>query len=80
MAKVKIHVAKAFRLLGKDGTVTAFAAGNHTVDQEVADHWFVKAHTSADNDPVDEAAGAKEDAEAKPKAEAEAKPAAKTSK
>ncbi|MCA7083396.1 hypothetical protein K7G19_07260 [Cupriavidus sp. DB3] len=44
MAKVKIHVAKAFKLLGKDGKQHDFPVGNHTVDQDVADHWFVKAH------------------------------------
>ncbi|HDR9029899.1 TPA: hypothetical protein QDB14_004121 [Burkholderia vietnamiensis] len=66
MAKTKIEVAKAFRLLGADGEHTHFPVGVHTVEQEVADHWFVKAHTRAPE--IDEA-------EAEAKAEVAAKAA-----
>ncbi|WP_436407334.1 STY1053 family phage-associated protein, partial [Burkholderia vietnamiensis] len=41
----KIYVKKAFKLLGDDGKHRDFPVGNHTVDKEVAEHWFVKAHT-----------------------------------
>jgi len=40
----KIYVAKAFTLTHDDGTRTSFDVGNHKVDQEIADHWFVKHH------------------------------------
>lgn len=49
MAKVKIHVAKAFKLLGKDGKQHDFPVGNHTIDQDVAEHWFVKAHLDGES-------------------------------
>ncbi|MBV8159130.1 MAG: hypothetical protein JO278_15830 [Dyella sp.] len=45
MAKVKIYVEKAFKLLGDDGKHTDYPVGNHTVEKETAEHWFVKAHT-----------------------------------
>ncbi|MDN7549083.1 STY1053 family phage-associated protein [Burkholderia cenocepacia] len=41
----KIYIKKAFKLLGDDGKHRDFPVGNHTVDKEVAEHWFVKAHT-----------------------------------
>lgn len=45
----KIFVLKPFNL--NDGaTVTPFAPGFHTVADEVADHWFVKAHCSEDGE------------------------------
>lgn len=40
----KIYVKKAFKLQ-HNGEVLDFPVGNHTVDKEVAEHWFVKAHT-----------------------------------
>lgn len=82
MAKVKIHVAKAFKLLGKDGKQHDFPVGNHTVDQDVAEHWFVKAHLDGESAGGDTEAAADEllaELEAKAKAvqEAEAKLAAR---
>ncbi|WP_322067495.1 STY1053 family phage-associated protein [Burkholderia cenocepacia] len=50
MAKTKIYVSKAFKLLGEDGQHVNFPVGMHTVDQEVADNWYVKHHTG---DPGD---------------------------
>ncbi len=44
MPQVKIYIQKAFKLL-VDGVQREFGVGNHTVDKDVADHWFVKAHT-----------------------------------
>lgn len=55
----KIYIAKAFKLQhqDKDGkpTVSEFAVGNHTVAADVANHWFVKAHTG--EEPVGGAEG-----------------------
>lgn len=49
MAKVKIYVNKAFKLLDPDTKQHAdYPVGNHTVEKEVAEHWFVKAHTGAE--------------------------------
>lgn len=53
MAKTKIYVAKAFKLLGADGKHTDFPVGMHTVDDAVADNWYVKHHLG---DPGDVAA------------------------
>ncbi|MBJ9593225.1 STY1053 family phage-associated protein [Burkholderia seminalis] len=44
MAKTKIYVAKAFKLLGADGKHTDFHVGMHTVDEDVAENWYVKHH------------------------------------
>lgn len=45
----KIYVLTAFNF--NDGEkITPFAAGFHDVDDEVADHWFVKAHISPDGE------------------------------
>lgn len=71
MAKVKIQVAKAFQLNVKGGAPMYFPIGNHTVDQEVADHWFVKAHLggesaeSGDNEAAADELLAELDAKAK---------------
>lgn len=58
----KIYIAKAFKLQhqDKDGkpTVTHFDVGNHTVPADVAEHWFVKAHTGEEP-----AAGTDDDAD-----------------
>jgi len=40
----KINVAKPFRLNMPDGTTKDFDVGEQSVDKEIADHWFVKAH------------------------------------
>ncbi|WP_069705202.1 STY1053 family phage-associated protein [Burkholderia seminalis] len=55
MAKTKIYVAKAFKLLGADGKHTDFHVGMHTVDEAVADNWYVKHHLG---DPGDASAAA----------------------
>lgn len=52
MAKVKIYVEKAFKLLGEDGKHTDYPVGNHIVEKETAEHWFVKAH-AGDEPPID---------------------------
>ncbi|MDV0603362.1 hypothetical protein RZO85_27240 [Raoultella ornithinolytica] len=45
----KIYVLTAFNF--NDGAeITPFAAGFHDVDDEVAEHWFVKAHCSPDGE------------------------------
>ncbi|PQH29086.1 STY1053 family phage-associated protein [Raoultella ornithinolytica] len=45
----KIYVLAAFNF--NDGAkITPFAAGFHDVDDEVAEHWFVKAHCSPDGE------------------------------
>ncbi|WP_175786532.1 STY1053 family phage-associated protein [Burkholderia anthina] len=44
MAKTKIYVAKAFKLLGADGKHIDFPVGMHTVDEAVAENWYVKHH------------------------------------
>ncbi|CAN0620498.1 conserved protein of unknown function [Burkholderia multivorans] len=43
----KIEVVKPFRLLADDGKHHEFPVGSHEVEQEVADHWYTKAHTRA---------------------------------
>jgi hypothetical protein len=56
--KVKIIVAKPFRLnLGGDAQIE-FASGTHEVDAEVADHWFVKEHLLAGTGAVEATVGA----------------------
>jgi len=70
MAKVKIYVNKAFKLQ-HDGEHVDFAPGNHSVEKDVAEHWFVKAHTGdepvggTDNDAVADELLAELDAKAK---------------
>lgn len=45
----KIYVLTAFNF--NDGAkITPFAAGFHDVDDEVAEHWFIKAHCSPDGE------------------------------
>lgn len=39
-----INVVRPFTLHFK-GVATQFAAGIHTVEHDIADHWFVKAHS-----------------------------------
>jgi len=42
----KIYIAKPFVLSLDGGEQVKFSAGAHTVEQDIADHWFVKAHTA----------------------------------
>ncbi|MCL8293823.1 hypothetical protein M9Y55_28590 [Klebsiella oxytoca] len=45
----KIYVLTAFNF--NDGAkITPFSAGFHDVEDEVAEHWFVKAHCSPDGE------------------------------
>lgn len=43
----KIYVKAPFTLTKRDGTKQAFAVGEHEVDDDVAGHWYVKAHSGA---------------------------------
>ncbi|SYS38247.1 STY1053 family phage-associated protein [Klebsiella pneumoniae] len=45
----KIYVLTAFNF-NDGGKITPFATGFHDVDDEVAEHWFVKAHCSPDGE------------------------------
>ncbi|EOC1314436.1 STY1053 family phage-associated protein [Cronobacter turicensis] len=45
MAKKTIRVHTPFNFTNEDGTSQHFVAGEHTVDDKVADHWFVTAHS-----------------------------------
>lgn len=44
MAKKTIHVVRPFVLTHDDHTSTTYSVGKHSVEAEVADHWFTKAH------------------------------------
>lgn len=44
-----VNIVKAFRLTQDNGVSRWFNAGRHEVEQFVADHWFVRAHS--DNPP-----------------------------
>ncbi|MFS7244464.1 hypothetical protein AB6880_01970 [Rahnella inusitata] len=44
MAKKTIRVHTPFNFNFEDGASQRFETGEHTVDDLVADHWFVKAH------------------------------------
>ena len=41
----KINVLVPFNLLSVDGVMTPFDTGIQTVEDEVADHWYTKAHS-----------------------------------
>ena len=41
----KIVVKQKFTHLGNDGVEVKFAPGIHEVSDDVADHWYVKAHS-----------------------------------
>ena len=43
--QVEILVHTPFTLNGAGGVVTEFKVGRVAVDKEVAEHWFVKAHS-----------------------------------
>lgn len=43
MAK-KIHVVKPFVLTVAEDQKREFPAGHHTVEDDIADHWYVQAH------------------------------------
>lgn len=45
MAKKTIRVHTPFDFQFEDGTSQRFETGEHTVDDKVADHWFVTAHS-----------------------------------
>lgn len=45
MAKKTIRVHTPFKFNSEDGTAQEFSVGEHTVDEKVADHWFVAAHS-----------------------------------
>ncbi|SKA20221.1 STY1053 family phage-associated protein [Pantoea eucalypti] len=45
MAKKTIRVHTPFKFNNEDGTAQEFSVGEHTVDDKVADHWFVAAHS-----------------------------------
>lgn len=45
MAKKTIRVHTPFRFNNEDGTAQEFSVGEHTVDDKVAEHWFVAAHS-----------------------------------
>lgn len=55
-----IHVLKAFVLTLEDQTRRVFAKGLHEVEESVASHWYVQAHS----EPVAAAAAVPTDAEA----------------
>lgn len=44
MAKKTIRVHTPFKFNNEDGTAQEFSVGEHTVDDKVAEHWFVAAH------------------------------------
>lgn len=43
--KAEIIVHTPFNFTASDGKVTEFARGRHVVDKDVAQHWFVVAHS-----------------------------------
>lgn len=45
MGKKTIRVHTPFDFQHEDGISQRFEAGEHTVDDKVADHWFVTAHS-----------------------------------
>ena len=45
MAKKTIRVHTPFTFTNEDNTSQRFEAGEHVVDDKVADHWFVTAHS-----------------------------------
>ena len=45
MAKKTIRVHTPFKFNNEDGTAQEFSVGEHSVDDKVAEHWFVAAHS-----------------------------------
>lgn len=43
---MKIRVTKSFVLTLVAGVTRTFAEGEHVVEQAIADHWYVKAHSA----------------------------------
>ena len=41
----KIHVHTPFTLTKDDGAAQSFLPGSHEVDDDIADHWYVRAHS-----------------------------------
>ncbi|QUG75977.1 hypothetical protein GKQ23_13655 [Erwinia sp. E602] len=50
MPKKKIRVHTPFNFNAADGSSQRFEVGEHTVDESVAEHWFVVAHADAAGD------------------------------
>lgn len=51
----KIEIAKPFRLTLDNGSYRDFPAGEYDVEDAIAQHWFVKAHTrNPDAAPIDQ--------------------------
>lgn len=47
---VKIRITKPFNLTNRDGTVTAYAPGDHDFPDGSEDHFFIKAHSDKASD------------------------------
>lgn len=45
MAKKKIQVHTPFNFTNDDGSAQHFSSGEHSVDESIASHWFVLAHS-----------------------------------
>ncbi len=65
-----IHVHTPFTLNKDDGTRKSFSVGDHDVDKDVVDHWYVKLH-SGDKPTVGGRSGGGPDAGLKAMASAE---------
>ena len=59
MMRIKVHTA--FNLTKPDSTTERFDVGEHTVSEDIGNHWFVKAHS----EPVDTAEQDKREADLK---------------
>lgn len=66
---IKINVLIAFVLTMADGAQKKFNAGLHEVEEEIASHWYVQAHSEpvASDDAEDVDAKAKSDGSKKAK-------------
>ena len=60
MAKVKIFVQKPFIFSSESGEKIPFETGIQEVEKEIAEHWFVQAHSVAASDMPVEGANDKE--------------------
>jgi len=50
---VTINVVKAFTLTSAEGVQRRFEEGEHEVEADIADHWYVQAHSEpAPPDPA----------------------------
>lgn len=57
--KKKINIVESFTLTHDDGQQQKFNAGQHEVEDHIADHWFVRAH-SDEPAPLDPPVGTQE--------------------